>query len=403
MRIVHILHEFPYPPNSGIRCDMGRRLSAFRALGHQIFAVAWVSESAGKTPSPAALEHFAASVDDYALLTIGADPFSCARRLWNLRRYPSYIASRIPRAAEWRGLMARIGSFAPDLIWLEGVHPCWLALELKRKLALPLAYRSHNIEHRFVAEQARLAQSLRQRLALTLGAWGLEAAELKLHRQAGRVYDISADDLIYWRRRGFANNEWLAPQPDPAILRTMQSPRENRDIDLLFVGSLSSPNNIAGLNWYFSQVHPIIAKKIPDVNVTLAGRSPPRMLEMLGRANGTTLVANPANVDSLFARARVTMNPILHGSGVNLKTIDMLASGQVVVTTAKGARGLPADIVAELRVADTPPAFADAAVAAVLAARAGAEGCDRTALIERILGVGAVGRALEAFAGEAVA
>lgn len=399
MRIVHLLHEFPYPPNSGVRCDMWRRLLAFEELGHEVLALAWVSEGAGEMWTPEELAAVEAHTAGFVPIVIGADWWTKARRLWNLRRHPSYIASRIPPPTEREALIARVRDFAPDLIWLEGVHPSWLALELKRRLGLPLAYRSHNIEFRYVAEQAALARSARLRLALTAGTWGLEAAERGVHATAERTYDISADDLAWWRGQGFDRSDWLAPQPDPAVLATAGSPAAARDIDLLFVGSLVSPNNVAGLEWYADAVHPRVTAAIPDLSVTIAGRAPsPALAKRLGAA-GLTLVADPADLGPLFARSRVMLNPILHGSGINIKTVDMLATGQRVVTTPKGARGLPAEVVAELDVADDAAAFAERTIDAVRAARGGRAGGDRAALIDRVFGVRAVARALAPFEG----
>ncbi|PCG14744.1 glycosyltransferase [Sphingomonas adhaesiva] len=392
MRIVHVLHEFPYPANSGIRCDMGRRLAAFAQLGHPVFAIGWLA--AGEVPVPEDVAAFEALTDERVLLRVGAGTAERLRRVWNLRRHPSYIAARIPPKAEREALIERVRAWRPDLIWLEGAHPSWLALELSRRLGVPLAYRSHNIEFRYVAEQARLAPTLRQTLALRAGTWGLEAAEARLHREAARVFDISVDDMAYWRSRGLDNASWLAPQPDPAILATAAAPDTARDIDLLFMGSLSSPNNIAGLEWYFDAVHPLVGERLGAHRLTIAGRRPPAALAQRVAAAGAELVADPRDAAPLFARARVMMNPILHGSGVNIKTVDMLATGRTVVTTTKGARGLPAEVVAELRTADTPEGFADLVVEAVRAARAEAGGADRAALVQRIFGAQAVADAL---------
>ena len=392
MRIVHVLHEFPYPANSGIRCDMGRRLAAFAQLGHPVFAIGWLA--AGEVPDAADVAAFEALTDERELLRVGAGTAERLRRVWNLRRHPSYIAARIPPQAERKALIERVRAWRPDLIWLEGAHPSWLALELSRRLGVPLAYRSHNIEFRYVAEQARLAPTLRQTLALRAGTWGLEAAEARLHREAARVFDISVDDMAYWRSRGLDNASWLAPQPDPAILATAAAPEAARDIDLLFMGSLSSPNNIAGLEWYFERVHPLVAERLGAHRLTIAGRRPPAALAQRVAAAGAELGAAPRDAAPRVARARVMMNPILHGSGVNIKTVDMLATGRTVVTTTKGARGLPAEVVAELRTDDTPEGFADLIVAAVRDARAAAGGTDRAALVQRIFGAQAGADAL---------
>lgn len=398
MKIVHILHELPYPPNSGIRCDMARRLEAFTALGHTVFAIAWTTS--GDVPAHAfdavaSLERETAHV---ALLPIRLDLRTKARRVWNLLRYPSYVAARIPPAAERAALIARVRAFAPDVIWLEGIHPAWIALELKRQLAVPLLYRAHNIEHQYLSEQARLARTARLKLALTAGTWGLERMERAIHTAALRVFDISADDLQFWRHRGFRNNEWLPPQPDPAIVATSQLDSRSRDIDLLFVGSLSSPNNIVAVRWFLEAVHPLVKAAIADVRLVIAGRAPSRDLIAHAAAAGVEVIANPTDVVPVFARGRVMLNPILHGSGMNIKTVDMLATGQPVVTTTKGARGLPDEVKIELKIVDSAPDFAAATIAAVTRARvADVVSADRLAMIERVFGRSAVAAGLAPF------
>lgn len=396
MKIAHILHEFPYPPNHGINCDMARRLEAFHALGHQVFAVSWASIAAGEMPSPQMQQRLQAVTAQQALLTIGSDPATRLRRIANLSRYPSYVASRIPPRSEREALIARIAAFDPDLIWLEGVHPAWLALELQTRLNRPLAYRSHNIEHRYLAEQARLATSPRRKLALLAGTLGLERMERRLHARATQVFDISSDDLQFWRSQGLANNACLPTQPDSDILATIDS-RAPRDIDLLYLGGLSSPNNIVGLRWFLQSVYPAIRAAIPDVSLTIAGRAPGAAMTSEVATAGATLIANPEEAAPLFARARVTINPILHGSGVNIKTIDMLATGQPVITTTKGARGLPEGILAEMDIADTAEDFSASAISAIRAVRAGAGGQDRRELIDRLLGNASVAAALQPF------
>lgn len=392
MRILHILHEFPVPPNSGIRCDMWRRLLAFRELGHQVMALTWIP--AGQTIAEHQLAEVEAACNDLMLLKIGSDAGARARRIWNLRRHPSYVAARIPAGPDLRDVERRAAQFAPDLIWVEGIHPSWLGLHLRARLGVPLAYRSHNVEHRYLPEQARLARSMRQRLALRAGCLGLERAERAMMRDADHVFDISHEDAAFWRAQGAQRIDVLMPQADPAILATATRPANARNIDLLYVGSLSSPNNIAGLQWYFDQVHPAVITEIPDLAITVAGRAPPPALRALCEGAGTMLVPDPADISDLIGRGRVMLNPILHGSGVNIKTIDMLASGQPVITTTKGARGIAQAVVAELSIADDPAAFARLIVEKIREMRQGSGTADRRSLIEAEFGAAAVGRAL---------
>src|SRR5262249_31591077 len=50
-----------------------------------------------------------------------------------------------------------------------------------------------------------------------------------------------------------------------------------------------------------------------------------------------------------YERTKVVVSPLLEGSGLSIKTIECLASGRAVATTAVGARGLRHDPDAYLR------------------------------------------------------
>jgi hypothetical protein len=54
----------------------------------------------------------------------------------------------------------------------------------------------------------------------------------------------------------------------------------------------------------------------------------------------------------------VLVNPAQRGSGVQIKTVEMLQTDTPVVCTTVGARGLSADAKAALLIADSPTLFA---------------------------------------------
>lgn len=389
MRLIALLQEFPFPPDNGMRSDISRRLAAMHALGHEVHAIAWT----GGRLDPVLDE---TSLAQMRMLTASLDVLNVergARRVASMLRFPSQVAGRWPSLPKREELLAHLRPFAPEAVWVDGVHAGalgrWLALRLK----VPLVYRSHNIEHRYLAEQARLASG-GSRVSIAANIPGMKRFEYALLRDAKVFHDISADDLEYWRQAGLANGRWLPPLADPRILAAANGPDSSRSTDLLFLGSLSSPNNIKGLDWYLTNVHPRVVAALPDVTLKIAGRRPGVPLTKRLATLGIPLLADPPEAATLYAAARVMINPILHGSGVNIKTVDMLATGRPVVTTQMGARGLPAEVVAQLIVADDCEAFADAVVAAVVQSRLGSAGNDRAQLMHRVFGSSAVAAAL---------
>lgn len=397
MRIVHILHEIPTPPNSGVRCDMWRRLKGFRALGHEVFAVAWVN--AKEQVDDVAVAELRSHTKQTVILPIGADWQARSRRLRNTLTVPFYAAARLPDSEVERDIFAKITAFNPDIIWMEGVHTAAFGLRLHRHCQALLVYRSHNVEHIYLAEQKRLSRSLRQRISLTLGIVGLKQFEDHVLRSADQVFDISESDASFWRSKGIANVRCLMPQME-ANGSTATAQSENKRYDLLYLGGLSSPNNIVGLNWFLDEILPRMRANMPAIKVAICGRSPVKSLINRCRENGVDMIIDPVDAMQTLESARILMNPILHGSGVNIKTIDMLATGLPVITTSKGARGLPPEIQDILLIADSPNDFAARIIACCVSpphANAAEDGVsvERRLLLESVFGVRALAHALE--------
>lgn len=379
MRLLAILQEFPFPSNNGIRSDISRRLAAMHALGHEIHAISWTGGRLD--PVLGETEWAAARALTASLQVLRVE--RGARRIANMLFFPSQVAGRWPSAAHRKALLSGLPKI--DVVWVDGVHGGALGRWLATQLSVPLLYRSHNIEHLYLAEQARLAEGI-NRLLIAANVVGMKRFERALLDDATLFYDISSDDLAYWRDTGLNNGRWLPPLADPAILAVAETSDEARTTDLLFLASLSSPNNLKGLDWYLNHIHPLVAASLPDVTLTIAGRRPNAALAERLAALHIPLIVDPPEAAPLFASARVMLNPILHGSGVNIKTVDMLATGRSVITTTKGARGLPTDVVAQLTVADDAQSFAEATIAAVVQARMGGGSIDRATLMHRVFG-----------------
>jgi hypothetical protein len=255
-------------------------------------------------------------------------------------------------------LAQALARFAPDVLWLDGP---WFAVACRRlagALGAPILYRSHNIEFRYIWKQARLAPRLRDRLAWSCACIGLRRFETRAMRDAAAVFDISMDDLRYWQGRSMAHLHWLPPLPELAIRATAGPPVAG---GLVFVGNLSLPNNARGVQWLLAEVLPRVRARLPGAACRIVGSNPsPLVRQCVAGAAGVELCANVADTLPHILGARVLVNPVMSGSGVQVKMLDMLMSDAPIVTASQGTRGLPQDMRALFRIADDAEAFARA-------------------------------------------
>lgn len=364
-RLVVLAPDVPWPANRGGRADIWRRLQALRAQGAAVFLLHLHEPSGPLAPTGAHRQHIEAHVDGYECFPMRRGRWLTLRRLAGASRLPWHAATRVPTPEVSARLRAAVRNFGPTAIWLEGPWFGELGVELAGTLGLPLAYRSHNVEFRYLHGQAAAAARRRDRLAWRLACIGLERYELALMQRAQAVFDISIDDMAYWRSRGVKGAHWLPPLPEMALTHSAEPPITG---DIVFSGNLRTPNNLLGLHWLLDDVMPLVWRQAPDARLHVVGSAPDTSLrERLAALPNVDASYDVASVQPYVLGARALANPVFVGSGVQLKTLDMLSTDVPIVTRSQGLRGLPPELGRLLRVADDAPGFAQA----LLAARSG--------------------------------
>ena len=99
-------------------------------------------------------------------------------------------------------------------------------------------------------------------------------------------------------------------------------------------------------------------RKKADVTFLLAGSNPHPFIEKLGAKPGIKLIPNVKSVAEVYEQGKVLINPIFSGSGVNVKSVEMLFSGKPVITTRQGVAGLPKSLQSCFRLAVNADDFA---------------------------------------------
>jgi len=161
---------------------------------------------------------------------------------------------------------------------------------------------------------------------------------------------------------GVSNISCLPPLPEAAI-RPSRVAGSTRSRDVVFVGNLTTPNNIRGVEFLIREVMPLVWQQLPDVRLTIAGSSPTEPTRRLVANDGRVeLLEDVPDAVELIASARVLVNPVQTGSGVMVKVLDMLMTDAPVVSSPQGACGLPAAVRQQLRIADGKADFAAAVV-----------------------------------------
>lgn len=351
-RLTVFYQDMPFPANQGGKADVWRRIQAIRRKGGQVQLVHWVPGGIESFPV-AQVEELRASVDSIvsfrrkgAVLNRGS--------VWTT---PLWMSKFRLSPTGFQNLSSEVERFGAQGVWVEGPWTAEIGLRISESMKLPLYYRSHNIEHHYMAGQARAERNLGQKVWMCLNFRNLERFEVRTMRGARHVFDISNDDLQWWRTRGISHNTWLPPVAEAAFREMIQVPR---DIDVLFLGNLSAPNNVQGVHWLLDLVWPRVVASHPGARLVVAGSSPSEGLRgKIMACPGADILADFPDALSLLARAKVLVNPVLTGSGIQLKSMEMLTSRAPLVSTTQGLAGFPSWLKDDVAPLDDPASFAD--------------------------------------------
>lgn len=357
MRLVFICNEVPYPPNHGGRADVWRRLLAFHSAGVKIHLICWYGDQPSELPLPEHLSKIREVVEELSLFVITRSIWGRVKRILRLPIYSFAVSSRIIDGLEWEATRSAIRKFSPDAVWLDAIYGGVVASRLSKEFGIPMFTRSHNVEHLYMKRQAQLELSLRRKLPLLLALAHLELFEVKMLSTSLAFYDISVDDLSYWKSRGLTNGYWLPPViiPTPEVSHGGQE-----KYDIVFLGNLFAPNNVEGVIWFIKQVFPQILQRFPAATLVIAGSNAVHEIESICTQHpNITLIKNPKESSEVYAAARVLINPVLSGSGMNIKSVEMLFYDKPIITTSRGVGGMPEHVKSSFCIAENEVNFAD--------------------------------------------
>lgn len=358
--------DLPFPPNAGHRVDFWRRINALKEIGASLFIAVRVPHDASDEDVALTREKLLPLVDRMYFFRPDSGHFSALKSASEVfLGVPWLVARRTPNTKDFLALHDELSAWRADRILLEGPWCGELAKKLSAEFNLPVFYRSHNVEYQYMRAQAGLAAEFKKKLSIYWGCIGLKAYEKNIIAHAFRVLDISADDARFWQDCGVSNIVWLPPVVNNQVSCNQNKGETSSDVDVLFLGNLSTPNNVTGVLWLVNSIWPQVRRIHPEAELIIAGSSPVEaVIDACQKAEGVVLLRDVPDAAALYNQAKLLVNPIKFGSGVQIKAVEMLMTSSPIVSTSQGVRGLPEDVRECFNIADTDTEFVNAIISA---------------------------------------
>jgi hypothetical protein len=199
-----------------------------------------------------------------------------------------------------------------------------------------LIIRSQNDEAIYFRNLAKSTSNVFKKFYFNLESSKFKKFAKKNYNKADRIWFISKEEELSY---GFKNSIWL---PSPFSISEIKT-QELTSKNVLFIGSLFMPNNIEGLNWYLNNVHTSLCKNVKDYKLIIAGSTnKTNTVALSKRLNSFTNIEfhfDILSLENLYKQASVFINPMFHGAGVKIKSINAIINGMPLVSTSIGVEG----------------------------------------------------------------
>jgi hypothetical protein len=229
-------------------------------------------------------------------------------------------------------------------------------LQNKSLRADEVILRVHNNESKYFKELANSTSSFFNKLYYFQESFKYNYFSSNIFSKADRLWFISKEELVQNdlnTSMGCKSTHLPSPINDPFRKQELS----NKTV--LFIGALFMPNNIEALLWYLDFVHSFLVKE-ENYKLIIVGSTgeftQDYFIKKFKHYSNIELFFNVINLDPFYAQSTVFINPMLHGTGVKLKSINAIVNGLPLVATKIGAEGIGLD--AEMYFeANTPQEF----------------------------------------------
>jgi polysaccharide biosynthesis protein PslH len=275
-----------------------------------------------------------------------------------VRRLPYSVSKYVSRqyVTEVRKLLAQD---TYDFIILDHVQMSWLAdaVPLRSKL-IGLA---HNVEYQMYRSFTDSQTGGLKRQIYARESRLIEDLERKFVNSVDQLWVLTKGDADSFAKIKKNGNVREIPLPAGTISKVTVAPSKTCDIAL--IGSWTWKANEEGLRWFFDHVYPSLPQ---HVSVHVAGSGAQWLSE---RYPNVSYLGFVEDASVFLQQAKVVAIPTLSGGGIQIKTLDAIASGSKIVATPLALRGID-DFPETVRIADGPVEFLTKLISA-LAEKAG--------------------------------
>ena len=357
MKILLLCNKSPWPKREGGPIAMHAMISGLIQAGHTVKVLA--ANTSKYTVDPLTIPADFQEKTQIEFVDIDLS-LSISGALYNYLAGKSYHITRFHTKAFALKLTEILKKDSYDIIQLETLQMASYLDIIRKYSKAPVVLRAHNIEHKIWQRIAENCPNPFKRIYINHLYRSLKRFEIGILNKMDGIIAITPVDARNLDRLSHSTN--IISIPFGISLDTLpENPVQPEDASLFHIGSMNWFPNEESIKWLIAEVWPGVRKRLPGIELHLAGRYMPDWLKNLA-VPGITVDGEVPDVWEYMQKFSIMVVPLFSGSGIRIKIVEAMAAGKAIITTAIGAEGINYENGQDLIIAKDARTFTEAII-----------------------------------------
>ncbi len=347
----------PWPKYEGGPIAMYAMITGLQAAGHTVKVLAANTNKYTVDPETIPADFKEKTQIEFVDLDLSISVFGAA---CNFLSRKSYHISRFHTKAIANKLTQILRNETFDIIQLETLQMATYLDIIRKYSKAPVVLRAHNIEHKIWQRIADNCPNPFKRIYINHLYKALKRFEIGILNKIDGIIAITPVDARNFDKLSHSSN--IVSIPFGINLNSLpENPVQPELASLFHIGTMNWFPNEESIKWLITEVWPEVNKRMPDIELHLAGRYMPPWLLKLSKPN-ITVDGEVPDVWEYMQKFSIMVVPLFSGSGIRIKIVEAMAAGKAIITTAIGAEGINYENGQHLIIAKDAKSFTDAII-----------------------------------------